>query len=137
MDAAEVGTEGRRMTIADAEWEMRNWARWAHAGESPAVSVVSAIWAMWLPFKHRDVGWGEAAAPDAIPDPIDEAAAQATDAKLRRLGRGHLQTLRLHYFRHRGQHPFYLGAALRALHDLDQNRNHPRPSGGFHGLAKP
>lgn len=101
------------MTPDDAEWEARNWARWAHSDDGVA-SVVSSLWRFWLPSKHRDDGWGESI-PERIEDPIDEVAAVRCDVAIRHLSAAHWRTIRLHYLRGRRQPEAEVGAALRAL----------------------
>lgn len=105
------------MTTDDARFELDNWGRWARAWERPAGYGEPAIWNAWLSFKNRTAGWGLTAAEqeaerrgikqpqgDDWQPPIDEPAAMATDATLRRLRAGHARSyalLRRHFYRTR------------------------------------
>ena len=104
----------------DPHHQMLNWARWAASGDSThdLSAKISSLWRSWLPSKHRDPGWGDPAAPDAMPDPIDEQAAVLCDCALRHVAVQHYASLRRHYYGHHRVDSLTLNAALRAFEDV-------------------
>lgn len=97
---------------------LRNWGAWSrdHTGHE---SLVSSVWSFWFPHKagHRDAGWGDPGAPEALPPPVDERAAWAVELVMRKLASCHRRVLTRHYVLGRTQPELELQAGLRAFLD--------------------
>lgn len=97
---------------------MLNWARWARSGDQHDLGAkISSLWRFWLPHKHRDDGWGDPGAAEAMPDPVDAQAAEVTDKALKRIAWQHYNILRRWYYLHDTPKTDQLFEALRALGD--------------------
>ena len=90
------------MTPPSLQWvedELCNWSRWGREHAGPGEIAPPAIWDAWLSRRGKQAGWGltvaqqeaEARGETVVvdeappPEPIDEAAAEHADRKMRRL----------------------------------------------------
>ena len=115
--------------------ELTNWARWGRDHAGPGDIPEPTIWNAWLSFNGRVAGWGltpaqqeaEARGETVVvdeappPPPIDEALAEHTDAKLKRLSINDARSfvaLHKHYYGWHRVPEIELHAAMRHYADM-------------------